>query len=249
MFDLTGKVVLVAGGAGYLALPTCKAMAAQGAKVIIADLKKVEARSLPKNISACHLDISDEASVRDLVATVVEKHGRLDVAINSTFFSTGKKLEDLSAEEFDKTNRINITGAFLFARECAQAMINGGSIIMYSSMYGIMSPNPKDYRAPINPNPIEYGTCKAAIIQMVKYMACHYGPKNIRVNAVAPGSFPWQSMQDDEPEWVERLAAKTMLGRFGKREEMVGAIVYLASDESAFMTGHVLRVDGGATAW
>ncbi len=249
MFDLTGKVALVAGGAGYLALPVCKALAAQGARVVIADLKKSEDASLPEGISSVSCDISDEASVRNLVSTVVEKQGRLDIAVNATFFSIGKKVEALAAEEFDRANRINITGAFLFARECAQAMTSGGSIIMFSSMYGIVSPDPGVYRAPMNPNPVEYGAGKAAILQMVRYLAGHYGPANIRVNAVAPGPFPWPSMQDDEPEWMARLAAKTMLGRIGKREEMAGAIVYLASDESAFVTGTVLSVDGGWTAW
>jgi len=249
MFDLTGKVALVAGGAGYLALPVCKALAAQGARVVIADLKEGKDGALPGNISSVQCDISDEASVRNLVSTVVEKQGRLDIAVNATFFSIGKKVEALAAEEFDRANRINITGAFLFARECAQAMTNGGSIIMFSSMYGIVSPDPGVYRAPMNPNPVEYGAGKAAILQMVRYLAGHYGPANIRVNAVAPGPFPWPSMQDDEPEWMARLAAKTMLGRIGKREEMAGAIVYLASDESAFVTGTVLSVDGGWTAW
>lgn len=249
MFDFTGKVVLFAGGAGYLGLPACRALANQGAKVIIADLKKGDAGSLPESISTIQFDISDEASIRDLVATVVEKHGRLDVAVNATFFSIGKKVEDLSAEEFDRANRINITGSFLFARECAQAMTSGGSIIMFSSMYGIVSPDPRVYHEPVNPNPVEYGAGKAGIIQMVRYLAGHYGPENIRVNAVAPGPFPWQSMQDDDSEWMDRLASKTMLGRIGKQDEMAGAIVFLASDESAFVTGHVLRIDGGWTAW
>ena len=192
---------------------------------------------------------ADEASIRGLVADTVTAFGRLDGFVNATYSSTGKKLEDLTAEEFDRANRVNVTGSFLMARTAAEAMKSGGSIVMFSSMYGITSPDPRVYHAPMNPNPIEYGAGKAALIQMTRYLAAHYGPRGIRVNAVAPGPFPFLAMRDKEKDFAERLAARTMLGRLGRQDELAGTVVYLVSGASSYVTGHCVRVDGGWTQW
>ncbi|MBT3272050.1 MAG: SDR family oxidoreductase [Spirochaetales bacterium] len=142
-----------------------------------------------------------------------------------------------------------MTSTFLLARRCASEMKNGGAIINFSSMYGIVAPNPSDYPGDLEPNPIEYGAGKAALIQVTKYLAAHYGPNNIRVNAVAPGAFPHSANHSGNPEFVNKLERKCMLGRLGNRDELAGAVVFLASDEAAFITGQVLSVDGGVTAW
>jgi len=259
MFDLSGKVALVAGGAGYLALPACKGLAEHGAKVMVADIKKdrlekavqeLSAISSKDNVAGIHLDISDETSIKSAMTETLSRFGRLDVTVNATWFSVGKRVvEELTAEEFDRSNRINITGSFLLAREAAQAMANGGSIIMYTSMYGKVAPVPDLYRRPMNPNPIEYGVAKAGIAQMVRYLAAHYGRMNIRLNAVMPGAFPWPSQQREDPDFIKRLASRTMLGRIGRQNETAGAVVFLASDEATFITGHILSIDGGWTAW
>lgn len=256
MFDMTGRVALVAGGAGYLAVPACMGLAECGATVVIADFNK---EMLDKTVAdvaeaggsavGIHVDICDEESIRSVVEKTVRDFGRLDVSVNATYAAIGKKVEDLTGDEFDRVNKINITGAFLFARECAARMERGGSIVMFASMYGLVSPDPSIYLEPMNPNPVEYGAGKAAIVQMTKYLAAHYGSRGIRVNAVAPGPFPWDSIQAESPDFVERLSGKTMLGRIGKRHEVAGAVVFLASDAAAYVTGHVLSVDGGWTAW
>jgi len=258
VFDLSGKVALVAGGAGYLGLPACIALARQGASVVIGDSNRERLDGAVKEVAAVpsrdtslgiHFDAADEASIKGAVEETLARFGRLDVMVNATYHSAGKRVEELSAEEFDRASRVNITGAFLLAREAANAMRDGGSIIMYASMYGLVSPDPSIYEPPMDPNPIEYGAGKAAICQMVRYLAAHYGPRNIRVNAIAPGPFPWESTQQAEPAFIERLSRKTMLGRIGRRHETAGAVVFLASDESSYVTGHVLSVDGGWTAW
>lgn len=258
LFDLEGRVCLVAGGAGYLGTSVCRGLASAGATVVVADvdekrqqetLRLIEQGSPSTAPRGVRLDASDESSIEEVIDRVLADRGRLDVLVNATFRSTAKRLEDLTAAEFDAANRLNITSSFLLARAAASKMQSGGSIILYSSMYGLLSPNVADYPEGMNPNPIEYGAGKAAIVQIVRYLAAHYGPEGIRVNAVAPGAFPNDRVQNENPEFVARLARKAMLGRIGRREETVGPVLFLASPASSFVTGQVLSVDGGITSW
>ncbi len=258
MFDLNGKTAFVAGGAGYLALPVCREMLKQGAAVVIGDFNRGKLEAAVKELSSefsddavsgFYFDIGDERSINDSIDGVIERFGSLDIVVNATFFSVGKSVEELTADEFDKANRINITGSFVLARSAANVMTEGGSIVLFSSMYGLISPNESDYPEGMYKNPVEYGAGKAAINQLTRYLAAHYAKSKIRVNAIAPGAFPWESMQDDNKEFMENLSKKCMLGRIGKRDEIAGTVVYLASDASTYMTGQVLSVDGGITAW
>ena len=258
MFDLTGKVAIVGGGAGYLGLPVCKGLAEQGAKLAIADidaerLEKAVAEvaevSSKEDVAGIAFDINDESLTNQAVDKTVRRFGRLDTAVIAPAVHTGLGLEDITPEQFDAAMHANATGTFIMARSAARAMTTGGSIIMYATMYAVVAPVPYLYKPPMAPNPIEYGAAKAAIVQMTKYLAAHYGPRNIRVNSVMPGAFPWPSQQEANPEFTARLAARTMLGRVGRRDETAGAVVFLASDEASYITGHLLRVDGGWTAW
>ncbi len=258
LFDLTDKTALVAGGAGYLGTPICKALAEQGANVVIADLAEDRAIALAEetageypnaSVTWANLDAGDETSIKKAVSTTADAFGGLDISINCTFHSMGKTLEDITAEEFDQANRVNITGSFLLARESAALMPNGGSIIMFSSMFGQLAPDPSVYKPPMLPNPIEYGVGKAGIIQMVNYLAVHWGPKGIRVNAIAPGPFPNSSLLRKEPEFVQRLADKTPLGRVGQPEEITAAVIFLAADEASYITGQTIAVNGGWNVW
>jgi len=251
MFDLTGKVAIVAGGAGYLGSPICHRLAQRGAAVVVADVNVVGARKLADEIggSAHPLDIGSETSIRRLVQKTVKQHNRLDVLVNCTYYSVGKLVEELSAKEFDRAMHVNLTGSFLLARECAGVMKPGSSIVMFSSMYGQVAPDPRVYGKGMKPNPIEYGVAKAGIIQMVQYLAVHWGPRNIRVNAVAPGPFPNSAVQKQHRGFIKRLSQKVPLGRIGQSDEIAGAVVYLASDESSYVTGQTIAVNGGWTAW
>ena len=256
MFDLTGKVALVAGGAGYLGTPICEALAGQGASVMIADIADDRAQELAKKISgagervrATRLEAGDECSTREVVAQTIQTFGRLDILVNAAFHSIGKLLDELTAEEFDTANRVNLTGTFLLAREAAHAMQNGGSQIFFASMYGHLAPDPRLYAAPLKPNPLEYGVGKAGIIQMTKYLAVFWATQGIRVNAVAPGPFPNPAIIKNEPEFIRRLAQKTPLGRVGQNREITGTVVLLASDEGSFITGETINVDGGWSLW
>lgn len=256
LFDLSGKVALVAGGAGYFGQSICTSLMDQGAAVMVADLKREQAGATAERLAAAGgkarglaLDVADAAACRTAVSDTVAAFGRLDILVNAAYFSVGKRVEDLSPEEFDRANHVNITSFFVLAREAAQAMGEGGSIVMFTSMYGQVAPDPRIYQPPMAPNPIEYGAGKAGIIQMTKYLAVAWGPRNIRVNAISPGPFPHPAMQQQDPDFIRRLAAKVPLGRIGRQNEVAGAVVYLASDASSYVTGITLNIDGGWTAW
>jgi NAD(P)-dependent dehydrogenase (short-subunit alcohol dehydrogenase family) len=124
-----------------------------------------------------------------------------------------------------------------------------GSIVLFSSMYGVVAPDPRIYAAPMTPNPIDYGAAKAAILQLSRYLAVHYGPDGIRFNCVTPGPFPNPAVQKNHPQFIQDLSNKTALNRVGVNTEIVGPTLFLLSESASFVTGHSLVVDGGWTAW
>jgi NAD(P)-dependent dehydrogenase (short-subunit alcohol dehydrogenase family) len=195
MFSLENRSILVTGGAGYLGTPVCLLLKAQGANVIIADrdLERLEIAKAtvaagpgPGGVTTLPLDMADEASILACVEGAASAFGSLSGLIAATAFNSGKTFDALDASTFDLANRINLTGSFLLARAAADRMAPGGAIVLYSSMYGVVSPDPKNYPGKMAPNAIEYGVGKAGLNQMVRYMAGHYGPRNIRVNALYP---------------------------------------------------------------
>ena len=135
------------------------------------------------------------------------------------------------------------------SRAAANSMRDGGAIVLFSSMYGLVSPDPRVYQPPMPPNPIEYGVAKAAIVQMTKYLATAWASRGIRVNAVAPGPFPNPNVQREHPDFVERLADKVPLGRIGQQHEIAGTVAFLLSDDASYITGQTVSVDGGFTSW
>jgi NAD(P)-dependent dehydrogenase (short-subunit alcohol dehydrogenase family) len=258
LFDLTDRVAVVAGGAGYLGSAICRGLVQQGARVIVADIDVARAERRAEELNgigrgqrsrAAQLDISREDSIRQLVDRVQADVKRLDILVNATTAPQEKSLEEIMGNDFTKSLGTNISGSFLLAREAKRAMTASGSIVMFSSMYGRVSPDPRIYHPPMRPNAIEYGAAKAAIDQMIRYLAVAWAPDGIRVNGIAPGPFPFPELQESDPDFAKRLAQKVPLGRVGRAEEIVGAVVFLASDAASYVTGHTLVVDGGWTIW
>lgn len=258
LFDLSGRIVLVVGGAGYLGQPICHELAKLGATVLIADNRleaaesaALQLRSQNLEVKALQLDLGDEAAITRTIQSIRRQHGRLDVAINATSYSTGIAMADMTVADFEKGLRITLVGAFVFARESAKVMLEQGkgSIIQFGSMYGLVSPDPSIYAPNFNVNPVDYGAGKAGLLQMVRYQAVMWGPQGVRVNAVVPGPFPNPTGQGKNIDFVKKLSQKVPLGRIGRAEEIAGAVAFLASDASSFVTGTQLIVDGGWTAW
>jgi NAD(P)-dependent dehydrogenase (short-subunit alcohol dehydrogenase family) len=256
LFGLQGKVFWVIGGAGYLGSAVVKVLADAGARVICADLGEkskafVQENGLSPQVIPISLDLTKEDQVGDFVSVLTNALGIPDGVVNLSYASTSKRFDELSATDFDQVNQGGITSSFVFGRLACDMMAQQGegSMVMFSSMYGTVAPDPHIYEAPMNPNPIEYGVGKAGIIQMTKYFAMHYGPKGVRCNCISPGPFPNTSVKESNPEFVQRLGKKTFLGRVGEANEVAGAVCFLLSPAASYITGHNLVVDGGWTSW
>ena len=254
--SLEGKTIWVTGGAGYLGSAITRELEAHCAKVICFDLPGraealVREQKLTRTVPLA-LDFYDAAGLPAAIDTLVATHGLPDGVVHLvTASSSGKRLEVLTADEFQRTFDLALTPTFVLCRALAEKMkIRGsGSIILYSSMYGIVSPDPRIYHDPMAPNPIDYGASKAAVLQMSRYLAVHYGPAGIRFNCISPGPFPNPGVQKGHPGLIQDLNRKTALNRIGHNQEIVGPTLFLLTDSASYVTGHNLVVDGGWTSW
>ena len=215
------------------------------------DARAVASR-LPRDGETRHhaiaLDQMDAASIERGFGDAESRAGRIDVLVNNGHEPIGADWKDVEAEQFNR-QLANATGWFLLARrfrEHAVARGGGGSIVMIGSMYGIVGSYPDVYEGVAAASPVAYQTLKGGVIQMTRHLAVYWAPDRIRVNCLSPGPFPSEKAS---PTLIERLEARSPMKRMGRPEELKGAIVFLASDSSSYVTGHNLVVDGGWTAW
>ena len=241
MFRLDGRRAVVLGAGSGIGREAAKALAAQGAEVVCGDLDPAAAARTaelagPKT-SVLEVDILDRAALDRAAGDL----GEVDVLVLTAGTHVRKRLLDYSAEEFDRVVTLNLRGAFDVIRAFGGPMARRGrgSIIGFSSMRAVA----------LEPGQGVYSASKAGVTQLLRAAATEFGPSGVRVNAIAPGivETPLTAQIMAEPDWYKAYAEKSVLNRWARAEEIAGAVVYLASDASSFVTGAVLAVDGGWT--
>jgi NAD(P)-dependent dehydrogenase (short-subunit alcohol dehydrogenase family) len=250
LFDLTGRVAIITGGSVGLGRQMAEGLAEMGASLVLCARKKErceqaakELQSIGVEILALGCDVKDPASIRSVVEAAISKFGRIDVLINNAGTSWGAPVEEMRLEHWNKVIETNLTGTFLFAQAVGKCLVNQGKgkIINIASVAGIRGA-PPDFQA------IGYHASKGGVITFTKDLACKWGIHNIQVNAIAPGWFPTNMSAAVIEKNKEAFLKNIPLGRFGNEDDLKGAAVFLASDASNYVTGHVLVVDGGQTA-
>lgn len=269
-FDLSGRVAIVTGGGGQLGFEFCKTLAEAGAAVAVVDLNASAAQTVTDTLVesgymalAVPTDITKPDSIDGLVPKVLSSFGRLDILVNSAALDpkfdpdamkkgiTPGSFEDYPLDQWNAALGVNLTGMFLVTQACVRPMIEQGkkgSIINICSTYGLNGPDQRIYvrrGERVAFKPVYYTVTKAGVLGFTKYLAAYYAGTEIRVNALTPGGV----FNDHEDYFVKNYSAKTILGRMAKKDEMNGALLFLASDASSYMTGNNVVVDGGWTAW
>ena len=270
LFSLKGKTAVLTGASGFLGRTFAKALLASGARLvaisrsgILEKHAQTWAREFgPGNIAAYRVDMYDLDAFSRLLISIAATERSVDILVNNAHElgpRTGFNVPEggIEGASFDMWMR-NLTGGVYWAALAIQTLgevmkaHRHGSIVNIATMYSIVAPSPQIYNGTDFMNPPGYSASKAALLAFTRYVASFWGAFNIRANAILPGSFPNRggSSENAVPEndrFLERLNARTCLGRVGKPEELVGALIYLASDASSYVTGHGLVVDGGWT--
>lgn len=262
-FQLGGKVALVTGGAGILGRKFCAGLERAGAKVAVVDLDasvaQAIAASLGENAAGFGCNVAEPESVRACVDAVIARFGWIDILHNNAatkshdvraFFAP---FEDYSLDTWRDVMSVNIDGMFLMAQAVGKHMLargQGGAVIQTASIYGLVGPDSRIYEGsdylggPIN-TPAVYAASKAAVVGLTRWLATHWAKEGIRVNCLVPGGVS----SGQNSTFSRRYAERVPLGRMAEAEEIVPALLYLASNASSYVTGQVLAVDGGWTAW
>ena len=266
-------MALVTGGAGLLGRRHCEALLQAGARVVIGDLDGSRAEALAEELdSACalglRLDVTDEASIAHAMGRLTERWQRLDILVNNAALTVrggSERLspadyfapfEDYKREVWQQALDVNLTGMLLCAQAAGRQMLrqqpSGGVMVNVASTYGVVAPDQRLYEGVRSPyaetafnTPVSYAVTKTAVLGLTRYLATYWGKENIRVNALTPhGVF-----DNHDEAFVRNFAYRSPLGRMARNDEYRGALLFLVSDASSYMTGANLIVDGGWTAW
>ena len=264
-FRLDGRVAVVTGAGGLLGRRHAEALADAGAKVVACDLQVEDVTPIVDQLGGGHhavsLDVTDEEQMQELTARLHDEIGVPSILVNNaamndmvenpTSAAEESRFENYPFELFRKVMDVNVGGMFLCCQAIGGLMAErgSGSIINIASTYGVVAPDQRIYQAPDGQQTFyksaAYPASKGAVVMLTRFLATYWGERNVRVNALSPGG-----VENGQPEhFIEQYASRTPLGRMAASTDYQGALVYLASDASRYMTGHNLVVDGGWTTW
>jgi NAD(P)-dependent dehydrogenase (short-subunit alcohol dehydrogenase family) len=259
LFNLGGRVALLTGAPGHLGTAMARGLCRAGATVVINSRSRARVAALSRELAAdgakvetAVFDVSDVARRRRALEQLGRKYGRIDVLINNAH----EPQAEANRQAFQRVYEVTVASAWELVQDSLEWLESaalkhpgGASVINIASMYGVVSPDLRLYAGPTPPNPPFYGPAKAGLLQLTRYLACELGSKNIRVNAISPGPFPPEAVTAADPSFAQKLMQKNPLGRIGRAEELVGPVLFLASDAASYVTGANIVVDGGWTAW
>lgn len=261
LFDLTGRVAIITGGAGLLASEHAIALQAHGATVVLADFNTDKCKAAVDVLQkegttayAAYCDVTSKESWEQLLQQVIDQHGKVDILVNNAGFTNQSKsanfdaaFPDFPLEDWNAIMNVNLTGTFLGCQVVGKHMLHNkrGSIINIASLYGVVSPNHRIYPGTGISQPVAYSVSKHGVVALTKYLATLWADQGVRVNALTPGGI----FNDHKGLFLERFQQLNPIGRMSDKTELRGGIVYLASDASSHVVGHNLVIDGGWTAW
>lgn len=264
LFDLSDRVALITGGAGLLGVQHAEAVAEMGGVPVLADIDGARAEAAAERIRresgarcfALQVDITSAEQVRAAVDEVVARSGRIDILINNAALTVGvgvryqdyfAPFETYPEELWQEALRVNLTGAFLVTQAVGKVMCSQGKgvVVNIASDVALISPDHRIYEGEDFNTPIAYAVSKAGLINFTRYLATYWADKGVRVNALCPAGV----FHSHSPRFVQQLASRIPMARMAHEDEYKGAIIFLVSDASSFMTGATLVVDGGRTSW
>ncbi len=261
LFSLKNRCSLVVGGAGLLGSQISEVLAEFGSNVIVASrneensnsfIQRMKIKHKNLNFYFVHVDINDPKSIIKMTKTVKKiTNNSLDILVNCGWSGNKNTFESISDEDWDYDINICLNGVFKTIKNIFPLLKNGtnSNILNIASMYGHVAPDYRLYDSKKFANPPSYGSAKAGIIQLTKYLSSFLSPYQIRVNCISPGPFPFESTQSENPEFIKRLSSKNPLNRIGKPYEIKGAAIVLCSNAGSYMTGQNICVDGGWSIW
>jgi NAD(P)-dependent dehydrogenase (short-subunit alcohol dehydrogenase family) len=260
LFDLSDKVIIITGAAGNLGSQYAEGLSQAGANVVLGDLDYTKCKQLSTKLKKIYdvdplplkLDLTKKISISNLVTKTIKKYSKIDVLINNAAYQGNSKIrktsfEELSLLDWNEAISVNLTGIFLACQQIGKIMKKQGfgNIINISSTYGLVAPDQRIYGDSGQNAASFYSATKSAVINLTRYLASYWANTGIRVNTLSPGGVK----RTQTKSFIKNYSKKTMLGRMAERDEYVGAMIFLASDASSYMTGSNLIIDGGWTAW